>query len=303
MSAGLPSVMEGSVQDLFQKTLGTIWNASLKSKTPVWKDYLDEKSTDKRFYDDVEMVDPGLWTETDEGSDIELAEYAQGIVTRYRPIKFAQRLVIPEEIEEDAVYEEAYAATAMMGRTCVSTQDVYAVGLIDDAANTNVTWGDGVTLANSAHPIRGGSTISNILSPAVLPSNSAIQLILTAAAKMRGGNGYLAPVDVTKVCGPVNHYWRFKEILKSERKDDTANNAINALKGDLSSDPVKIPYMSSSTNWFAKTNAMGGMVWVWRRKPRYKNSGEIKSESTVYVGSFRATTGVSNWRGALWSLA
>lgn len=299
----MASVYEGAVPNVFQATLGAIWTSVLKDNTPYWKGFLEEGNTEKRWFDDVEMVDPGLWSETDEGAEIDLDEYGEGYVTRYRPIKFAKRLIIPEEIMEDAVYEEAYAAVEMMGRTFVQTQDYYAVGIIDDAANTNVTGGDGVTLANSAHPIKGGSTVSNILSPALTPSNTALQLVLVAAKKMAGSNGYIAGVKIKGWNGPTNLMFRFAEILKSEKRDDTNNNAINSLKSKTTDQYDDIPHMASTTNWLARTDAPRGARFIWRKKPSFKKSQEIKNDSTVHVGRARFLVSYSNWRTFFFSLA
>lgn len=297
------SVSEGAIPNLFQRTLGAVWSSVMDNMEPSWKGYLEESSTDKRWFDDVGIVDPGLWTEAEEGGEIDLDEYGEEYSVRYRPIKFAKRLVVPEEIEDDAVYEEAYGAVKMMARTGIQTQNYYAVGILDNAANTGVTGGDGVCLANSAHPLKGGSTVSNILSPALTPSNTAVQLMLIACEKMVGSNGYVSGIKLSKLFGPSNWKFRFKEILKSEKRDNTSNNAINALKGELSSDYASVPEMSSTSNWFGKTNTERGAMFVWRRKPRFKKTGEIKVESTVHVGSFRCVVSYSNWRTYQASLA
>jgi hypothetical protein len=297
------SISEGATPNVFHATLGAIWTATIKDRTPSWKGYLEERTTDKRWFDDVEYVDPGLWDETDEGNEIDLDEYSEGYVTRYRPIKFAKRLVIPEEIKEDAVYEEAYAATEMLGRTCVQTQDYYAVGIIDDAATAGAVGGDGVCLANASHPIKGGSTISNILSPALTPSNTAIQTMLIAAEKMKGGNGYIAGMKIKGYAGPSNWKFRMKEVLKSEMRDDTANHTINALKGEGGDSYSSIPQMSSTTNWFAKTDAPRGACFVWRRRPRFKTATEIRNESETHTGSARWLVNWTNWRTFFFSLS
>ena len=103
-------------------------------------------------------------------------------------------------------------------------------------------------------------------------------------------------VNVTKVVCPTNQKFRFREILKSEQRDDTNNNAINALKGDLSSTPVSVPFMSSTTNWFAKTDVKRGALFVYRRRPRFRRSNDINNETKIFTGSARWVSGVSNWR-------
>lgn len=303
MSSNLASVGGSDIPNMFHRTLGAVWQATVDSNKPIWPEYLETRTTDKRFFLDVEKVDPGLWTETDEGNDIDLDRFGEGFTKEYRPIKFGKRLAIPEEIEEDAVYEEAYDATAMLARTWTQTQDVYAVQIIDDCADANVTGGDGVVFASASHPIQGGATYSNILSPAMLPSNRAIQLMVVAVEKMRGSNGQIALQRCKAAWGPSDHKHRLKEILKSEKKDDTSNHAINALKGDLSPDPISIPHMASTSVWGIKTNAQKSAAWVWKRKQRFRSTSEIKNESRIWVGSARAVVSWSNPRGFFFSLA
>lgn len=290
------SVSGAMVPHMFHSILGKIWSATLDSQEPSWKAYLDERTTTKRYFDDVEMVDPGLWTETDEGSEIDLDEYGEGYVVRYRPIKFAKRLVIPMEVYEDAAYDEPTEAVKMMGRTFVQTQNYYAVGIIDDWANTNITGGDGVTLLNTAHPIKGGATVSNTLNPALSPSNTSVQLVLVACEKMRGSNGYRGGLKVKNYFGPSDLKFRFKEILKSEKRDDTSNNAINALKGEGSDTYKSVPEMASTTQWAAKTDAPAGASFVWRAKATFKKAAEIKDDSEMHVGRARFLVSYSNWR-------
>lgn len=285
--------------NIWHKILGEIWHDEQSKGEPVWKQYLDEKSTDKKYFDDVERVDPGLWSQTDEGQDIDLDDFGEGYVTRVEPMKFGKRLIIPEELEEDGQYEEAYDCTRMLSRTCDLTQDYDAVGILNDAFNTSVTGGDGQPMVSASHPLRGGGTTASNLVAALSPSNTAVQTFIIAAEKMPGSNGFISPLKISKFVGPSNYRFRFKEILKSEKKDDTANNAINALKGEMSDSYVSVPYMASLVDYFAKTNAMRGMMWVWRRKPRFRKSNNNDNETKTFTGSARWTKTWSNWRGVL----
>lgn len=291
----MASVYGSNVPTVFHKTLNIIWGDETKTE-PSWKGYLEEKTVSKRWFEDIEMVDPGLWDETDEGNDLALDEYSEGIVVRFRPVKFSKRLVIPEEIIEDAEYERAYDATRMLGRTCVQTQNYNAVAILNNAFDSNFVGGDGLEMCSTLHVIKGGATVSNELATPLSPSNTAVQTMLIACEKMPGTNGYVTGIRMTKLFGPSNHKWRFKEILKSEKRDDTSNNAVNALKGELSDQYASVPEMTSTTNWFAKTNAMGGGRFFWRRKPRFRQTPSYEDETTVYTGSARWVVGYANWR-------
>lgn len=295
----LASVYSGNFPSVYHKILGAVWRDEEVKSEPVWKQYLQEKTTEKKYFDDVELVEPGLWNETDEGADMDLDDYSQGIIKRYEAKKFSKRLIIPEELIEDSQYSEITDAVRMLQNTCRLTQDYDAVGLLNDAftgsTDSGLT-GDNVAACSASHLIRGGGTVSNVVSPSLSPSNVAIQSMLIIAEKMPGTNGLVRGVRLEKIVCPTNQKWRFREILKSEQKDDTANNAINAVKGELKSDPVSVPFMSSTTNFFGVTDVKRGGMFIWRRKPRFKVGNMQENETIMHTGSARWTKGVSNWR-------
>jgi hypothetical protein len=293
---GAQSVLSNNFQNIWFKILGEVWYDEGEKTAPIWSQYLDEKSTDKKYFDDIELVDPGLWSETDEGADLDLDDFGEGIKTRYEPKKFSKRLIIPEELEEDGQYEQAYDAARMLRRTCTVTQDYDAVNILNSAFDTTVTFGDGVAMCVTNHPIRGGSTVSNAFATPISPSNTAVATMLIQAEKMPGTNGFRYGVRLKKIVCPTNQKFRFREVLKSQQRDDTANNAINAIAGDLESEPVSVPFMSSTTNWFGKTDAMRGGMFVWRRKPRFRRSNDINNETKIFTGSARWVVGMSNFR-------
>jgi len=295
----LASVYSGNFPSVYHKILGAVWQDESVKSEPVWKQYLQEKTTEKKYFDDVELVEPDLWNETDEGADMDLDDYSQGIIKRYEAKKFTKRLIIPEELIEDSQYDEITDAVRMLQNTCRLTQDYDAVGLLNDAftgSTDSGLAGDNVAVCSASHLIRGGATVSNVISPSLSPSNVAVQAMLIAAEKMPGTNGRIRSIRLEKIVCPTNQKWRFREILRSEQKDDTANNAINAVKGELSSNPVSVPFMSSLTNYFGVTDVKRGAMFIWRRKPRFKNSNVEVNETTMYTGSARWTKGVSNWR-------
>lgn len=282
----------------WQQIIEECWTDEIGKKEPVWKEYLDEVTTTKKYFEDGEIAGPQLWGQTGEGEDLLLDDFGEGIKTRYEPQKFSKRLIIPEEMEEDGRYSEMYDASRMLADTCKLTQDYEAVGLLNDAfsgANGHVG-GDALAYCSASHPIRGGSLVSNLMA-ALSPSNTSIATMLITVDRLAGSNGLInGQYKLSKLVGPSAYRLRMKEILKSGQKDDTANNAINSLKGELSPDYVAVPFMSSTTNWFGKTDVKRGALWVWKRKPRFRKEAMPQNETTAYMGSARFTQGVTNWR-------
>lgn len=284
---------------VWHKILGAVWSSSEAKNEPVWKKYLDEETTDKKYFDDVERVGPALWSETEEGADLDLGEFGQGIITRYEAKKFSKRLIIPEELEDDSQYPEIYDGTRMLQETCVLTQDYDAVGVLNDMFSTTNgrVGGDAKALCDSAHPIRGGATVSNVLPTALSPSNTAMTVMLVMVDKLANPSGFITGgYKARRVVGPSNYRFRMKEIWKSDQKDDTANNAVNALKGEMTEDYAAVPFMASTTNWSMRTTVKRGAMFVFRKKPRFRTSSNFDNETKSCLGSARWTTGFSDWR-------
>jgi hypothetical protein len=300
MAAAGTSTLSNNWSAVWHKILGAVWSSSEAKNEPVWKQYLESISTEKKYFDDVERVGPGLWQETEEGADLDLDDFGQGVITRYEAKKFSKRLIIPEELEEDSQYEEIYDATRMLQETCVLTQDYDAVGVLNDlftTANGRVG-GDSLSLCSTVHPIRGGGTVSNQLPTALSPANTSMATMLVLIDKLPNPSGFITGgVKAVKVVGPSNYRFRMKEIWKSEQKDDTNNNAINSLMGEISnSSYVAVPFMTSLTNWAMHTNVKRGAMMVWRRQPRFRKNSDDTNETKIATGSARWTTGFSDFR-------
>lgn len=283
-----------------------LWGFTQKQSQTVWQSYMDEKSNDRLMFDDVGIVPPDLWMPTEAGQDLKLDSFGQGFVTHYRHEKFSKRLIVPEEFETFSKYPEIYDAARMLSYTEKLTEDYYAVQYINDAFTTanGRIGGDSLALC-AQHTIKGGGNVSNFfgtstgnLGAALSPSNVAMQVTLVAVEKTAAENGRIdRQYKATKVVGPSEYRFRFREILDSEQKDDTSNNALNALQGELSGKYISVPYMTSTLNWFVKTNVMkGGLTWFWGIKPKFRKVSHETNETTVFLGSAYWTAGWSDYR-------
>jgi len=90
--------------------------------------------------------------------------------------------------------------------------------------------------------------------------------------------------------------FRCMRILKSANQNDTANNAINALKSKNIDMGVN-RYFTSSTQYGAKTDAKAGLRFVWREKPSFDDESDEKRKSKTFIGYERFAVGWTNPRG------
>ncbi len=274
------------------------WTDEIGKKEPACMSYLTEKTTKKKSVEYGETVGPQLWQPTAEAQDLVLDSFSTGIMTRVEPQKFSKRLIVSEEMIDFEEFSKIYDASRMLASTYKLTIGYDGVGILNDmftGANGHIA-GDALSYANAAHPIKGGATISNLMSP-VSPSNMAITTMLVTADRLPGSNGLIngGQYKVTKLVGPSAYRFRMKEILKSGQKDDTANNAINSLKGELS-EYVPEPLMVSTTNWFGKTDVDLGSIILFARKARFRSEPNFTNETKAWMGSAIWQCAVINWR-------
>lgn len=274
------------------------WTDEIGKKEPACMQYLTEKTTKKKSVEYGETVGPQLWQPTNEAQDLVLDTFSTGIMTRVEPQKFSKRLIVSEEMIDFEEFPKIYDASRMLASTYKLTIGYDGVGILNDmftGANGHIG-GDAVSYSNAAHPIKGGATVSNLMSP-VSPSNMAVTTMLVTADRLPGSNGLIngGQYKVTKIVGPSAYRFRFKEILKSAQKDDTANNSVNSLKGEVS-DYVPEPLLVSTTNWFGKTDVDLGSIILFARKARFRSEPNFTNETKAWMGSAIWQCAVINWR-------
>lgn len=291
---------------IWHNYVNELWGFTQSQLQTRWPSFMESKEkTDKKMFDDVGLRPTDLWSQTNEGSDLPLGDYGQGLVTHYEHEKFAMRLIIPEEMEMWSRYEEIYDGTRMLAYSEKLTEDYYAVQFLNDAASTanGRVGADGKALLAIDHPLAGGGSYENVFSstataPAISPSNTALGVTLVKIERTASENGRITgEYKGAKIVGPSHHRFRWKEILKSSQKDDTSNNAINAIAGEVDDQYVSVPLMTSSLNWFVKTNVKkGALTFYWGRKPRMRRVSHETNETTIFLGSAYWTGGWSDPR-------
>lgn len=300
-------VIHSSLPSLLKDTLETVWGTTFpKSEADAcWRKYMDEKTMGDAWVDDQEVVGPGLFSEKQQGAVMAIDSVIEGVSVRYTAKTFALRLLIAEEVIEDNKYEKAVNWTKLLARSAAKTPDYDCANLLNRAFNSSFVGGDGLELCSTDHILTRGGTYSNELSTPMSLSETALEEVVTALRKLVGSDGLVAGYMPTDLIVPAELEMRARRITKSDRQNNTANNAINALKnaGMFGKDPIVVPYMSSTTNWFVKTNAENGLTWYWRRKPRFKRTNDEQSEVLMMTGSYRSVRGWTDPRGIFGSAA
>jgi hypothetical protein len=88
-------------------------------------------------------------------------------------------------------------------------------------------------------------------------------------------------------------------ILKSQLQNDTANNAINAMRSmGLFPDGAKVNhYLTDTDAWFVRTNAPNGLKLFQRVAAEFAQDNDFDTSNLKYKGYERYSFGWTDWRG------
>jgi hypothetical protein len=160
------------------------------------------------------------------------------------------------------------------------------------------TFADGVSLISTAHPTKDG-TQSNRLPVDADLSEQALEDLTIQIRKATDSAGLKINLNPTTLHIAPDNEFAACRILKSVLQNDTANNAVNALRagGYFSSGYRVNNYFSSAKAWFARTDTPAGMKWFDRVEPEFTNDNDFSTENHQYKGYMRFVPGFADWRG------
>ncbi len=171
-----------------------------------------------------------------------------------------------------------------------------AANIFIRAFNSSYTGGDGKEMCSTAHLLPKGGTYSNMFTTGMSMSETAIEQMWVNLAKMPSSNGLIRGYNLKKLVIPKDLKFRTARILKSEQQNDTANNAVNVLKG-MGIEVVDNQYLTSTTNFWGITDAEVGLKWVWRERPKFRQHNTEDNLTATFSGYQRFDCGWTDPRG------
>jgi hypothetical protein len=287
--AGSP-VLTASFPALLKLTLDETFTDASGGEV-FWPKLFKESTASEAYIDDQEIAGLGLMPERLEGSVMSAADAPkQGYSTRYTLRFFGGRVLVTEQMKVFNQYEKAINLTAMQGDSAKKTQETEAASVFSRAFDSGYVGGDGLELCSTAHLLSKGGTYSNELATPASLTELSLETMYTQARKIVGPNGLRQGLRVTKLIIPSDLEFKAERILKSAQQNDTANNAINAIKSKGIS-IVDDPFFTSTTNWWVGTDAKVGLRWIWAKRPTFKETSVANAETTEFTASQWFTCG------------
>ena len=289
-------ITTGSVPKALWPGVFAFWGATYDQFEKLYDKMFDMEPSKKNYEELVAFSGLGFAQLKTEGKGIAYDDMKQGSTTRSYNLTYALGYMITEETLEDNQYPtELNALGKDAGRTlalsCAQTMEVLAANVYNNGFTGGPTYGDGVTLINTAHPGTKGLSFSNTLTTAADFSEVALETANIQIKRYKNDAGLLINLKPERLILPPELEYEANRVLNSVLQNDTANNAINALKatGAYPKGIVINPFLTDAKTWFIRTNVMAGkgMTGFDRIKPEIKPDNDFDTGNAKFKARFR----------------
>lgn len=267
----------------------------LKEHPEEYSQFLKVETSDSAYDEDQIFAGLGLARLKPEGTPITYDDPIQGGSKRYIHDSFALGWQVTKEMKDDDKYALIRQIPGELMKSCRQAWEQVGANVLN-LGFTTVTTADGVSLFNTAHPLLGGSTYSNRLSPDADLSVGALQDVLILYEYMVNERGLKMRLEPKKLWLPPDLQFLAGEILQSGFKPFTGSNEINVMQGRL--DPAVLHFLSDTNNWFVSGDEEANRLkFKWRAKPVVDSTDDFDTKGTKHSIYFRISAGATDWRG------
>jgi hypothetical protein len=253
--------------------------------TPEYKGMgFNEVTSDDAYEEMVEYAGFGPAPVKEQLAQMAVDVVQQGYTKRITQVAYAVMMPVSEEAIRFNKYKEAIDGAGSIAESLRLRVEYLVADIFANAFDaTNFAGPDGASLCSTTHKlIRGGNYSTRLATDASL-SETALETVITQCRKMPGSHGYPVGIMPKRVIGPPDLEFEAKRILKSDKQNDTMNNAINAVK-DEGIVWKGNRFMASTTNWFVGTSAKKGGYIIWTQKAEFRDYGVNAQRAQVYDG-------------------
>ena len=232
-----------------------------------------------------------------EGAAVTYEDLAAGFDSRYQPDTYELAFRASKEALDDEQEEVVSDAARMLGSSMSYTYDVDHANLFNNGFSATAGSPDGVVLFSTAHPLIGGGTGANRPTTDGDLSVAQLRVALNDIANTRDDAGKLIHWRPRTLLVPFNAKWLAKELIGSDLRADTADNATNAFKDD-GLVVVASPHLTDFNAFFLLAEpARHNVRTYWREKPMVLHDWDFETSSMKVKIRARWKKGWSDWRG------
>ena len=259
------------------------------------KEIFESESSDRSFEEETKLSGFSAAPVKNEGSAIEYDNAQEAWTARYTHETVAMGFSVTEEAVEDNLYDSLSARyTKALARAMAYTKQVKGAAILNDAFST--TYGDGVALCSTSHPLVSGGTNSNTPATAADLNETSLEAAVIQIGGWTDERGLLIAARPKKLVIPSALQFVATRLLETEGRVNTADNDLNALKnnGAIPEGYAINHYLTDTDAWFLMTDVPNGLKHFTRTPMQTSMDADFDTGNSRYKARERYSFGVSD---------
>ena len=277
--------------------LNALFGLEYKKYGEEHKEIFETETSERSFEEETKLSGFSAAPVKNEGSALAYDNAQEAWTARYVHETIAMGFSLTEEAIEDNLYDSLSARyTKALARAMAYTKQVKAAAILNTAFTGGPTYGDGVVLCSTAHPLVSGGTNSNRPTVAADLNETSLEAAVIQIAGWTDERGLLIAAQPKKLIVPPTLQFVATRLLETELRVGTNDNDINALKNNSSiREGYTVNHYLTDTNaWFLCTDVPNGLKHFVRSPLQNGMDAEFDTGNSRYKARERYSFGVSD---------
>lgn len=277
--------------------LNALFGLEYKRYGEEHKEIYETETSERSFEEETKLSGFSAAPVKPEGQAIAYDNAQEAFTARYTHETIAMGFSITEEAMEDNLYDSLSARyTKALARAMAYTKQVKAAAILNQGFNAAVTYGDGVELFSTAHPLISGGVNSNRPTVGADLNETSLENAVIQIAGWTDERGLLIAAKPRKLIVPSQLQFVATRLLETELRVATADNDINALKnnGSIPEGYTINHWLTDPNAWFLTTDVPNGLKHFVRTPMSTSMDGDFDTGNARYKARERYSFGVSD---------
>ena len=293
-------ITTGAFAKLLWPGINSVFGGAYDEWPVEWSQIFPTYSSDKAYEEDVQYEGLGLPQVKNEGAAVAYDQMRQVFTQVYKNVTWALGFQVTREMFEDKQYAIIDKRARELAFSMRQGEEVTHANILNRAFSSTINTGaDGLELCSTVHLKSGGGTYANELTTAAVLTEASLEQVCIDISGLENDRSLKISVMPECLIVPRQLGFTAERILNSALQNDSANNAINALKS-LSSIPKGVKmnhYLTDANNWFVKTNCPDGLKSFQRRKLEFDMDNDTDTQNAKFLATQRYIPYWSDARG------
>jgi hypothetical protein len=277
--------------------LNALFGLEYKKYGEQHKEIFETESSERSFEEETKLSGFNAAPVKDEGAAMRYDNAQEAWTARYNHETIAMGFSITEEAIEDNLYDSLSSRyTKALARGMAYTKQVKAANILNNAFTAGYTYGDGVVLCSTSHPLVSGGVNSNTPAVAADLNETSLESAVIQIAAWTDERGLLIAAKPTKLVVPPALQFVATRLLETKLRTGTTDNDINAIEnnGSIPGGYTINNYLTDTNAWFLLTDVPNGLKHFVRTPMQTGMDADFDTGNSRYKARERYSFGVSD---------